>query len=105
MSTQPIGIPTWDLSDRLRKSLRHSAVSVQEMAEYLGVSRNTVGNYLSGRTHPDRRTTRLWAIRTGVPLEWLEEGIIAPSGDDPDGGDVVTPHTRRYADKPAPAAA
>lgn len=43
----PGPIPEWDLADRMRKSLRHSGVGVQEMADYLGVARNTV--YLSCR--------------------------------------------------------
>ena len=42
----------WDLCDRLGKSLRVSRLSVQEMADYLGVHRNTVGAYLNGRVEP-----------------------------------------------------
>lgn len=81
-------IPTWDLGDRLGKSLKHAGVKVGEMAEYLGVSRNTVGNYTNGRTAPDRRTLLLWAMRTGVPFEWLQTGA-ADDGHTPDGGITV----------------
>lgn len=50
MSQAPVGsIPAWNTGDRLRKSLDHVEMSVQEMADYLEVSRNTVGNYISGR--------------------------------------------------------
>jgi len=72
MSTLPIGnVPQWDLADRLGKALRESDVGVGEMAEYLGMSRNTVGNYLSGRRRPDRATVIAWALRTGVAFAWL----------------------------------
>jgi transcriptional regulator with XRE-family HTH domain len=63
--------PTWDTADLLRKALRHAGVGVGEMAEYLGVERNTVGRYINGRTTPDVRTLRLWAMRCGVPYESL----------------------------------
>jgi hypothetical protein len=64
----------WDTADRLRKALRVAGVSVGEMADYLGVNRNTVGRYINGHGRPDRRTMRLWAIRCGVPLDWLQDG-------------------------------
>ena len=83
-NTSPV--PEWRVGDRLRRSLDHAGLGVQEMAEYFDVSRNTIGNYLAERTKVDRRTLMLWALRTGVPVEWLETGI-APTGDD--GGDGV----------------
>jgi transcriptional regulator with XRE-family HTH domain len=61
----------FDLGDRIRRALRVSGVSVQEMAEYLEVGRSSVSNWTSGRVTPDGRTLRLIAQRTGVPLEWL----------------------------------
>lgn len=73
----------FDLQDRLAKSLRVAGVSVQELAEYLGVNRNTVGNYLSGRTRPSRSILIAWALRCGVPIQWLEHGVL-PSNE-PDG--------------------
>lgn len=92
MSTQTHTRPElqWDLADRLRKSLRISGVTSNAMGEYLDLSRTSISAYINGRTHPDQRTLRLWALRTGVPLEWLEHG--ADPGDDPDGGGEV-PHT------------
>lgn len=71
--------PAWDLADRLRKALRHGDVGVGEMAEYLGVERNTVSRYINGHTKADVRTLRLWAMRTGVPYEWLLHGDSAIS--------------------------
>lgn len=67
-------IPTWTLGDRLAKALDISNVTVQEMADELGVSRTTVSNYMHGRTHPSRSVGRIWALRTGVPFAWLITG-------------------------------
>lgn len=78
----------WDLVDRLAKSLRVAGVKPGEMADYLEVHRNTVGAYLHGRTNPDHRTLALWAMRCGVPLEWLKHGTVpAPRS----GGDQWAP--------------
>lgn len=68
------GIPSWDVGDRMRKGLRHAGVGVQEMADYLGVARSTLGNWISGRIDPSTQTLRLWALRCGVDYEWLAYG-------------------------------
>jgi transcriptional regulator with XRE-family HTH domain len=81
MSEQPAspsGVPQWDLPDRMRKALRVSNIGVQEMADYLGVARNTVSTWINGRIEPSTQTLRLWAMRTGVPYEWLTEGDDGP---------------------------
>ena len=79
----------FDLADRMRKSLRIADLGVAEMAEYLGVSRNTVSTWINGRITPSVQTQRLWAIRTGVPLAWLQTGVLAPRDPDDDGGGAV----------------
>ena len=78
---QPAGVPEFDLADRMRKALRTSGVGVQEMADYLGVARNTVSTWINGRIEPSTQTKRLWALRTGVPFEWLEHGEVTPTGE------------------------
>lgn len=83
-------IPTWTLGDRLSKALDHSGVSVAEMADHLGVSRNTVGNYTSGRTSPRRAVMAMWALRTGVPFEWLMTGDVPTDPPTPTGGLIST---------------
>jgi transcriptional regulator with XRE-family HTH domain len=67
-------MPEWDLADRMRKALRQAGLSVQEMADYLGVSRNSIGNWINSRVQPSTQTLRLWAMKTGVPYQWLCEG-------------------------------
>jgi transcriptional regulator with XRE-family HTH domain len=75
MSDQPArdSPPEWDLADRMRKSLRSAGLGVQDMADYLEVSRGTVSNWINGRIRPGGQTLRLWALRTGVPYDWLHE--------------------------------
>lgn len=103
--------PQWDLADRLRKSLRVADVSVQDMADYLEVSRNTVGRWINGHNEPSGAVVRLWAMRTGVSYAWLRDGQ-SPRQDGPDGGSAsgvrplgLEPRTRWFGSSPALVAA
>lgn len=79
VSEQPAAaVPEWDLADRMRKALRHAGVGVQEIADYLGVARATVSTWINGRIEPSTQTLRLWALRCGVPYEWLRDGFRTP---------------------------
>lgn len=73
----------FDQLDRLQKAMRVSGQSAVSLAAALGVHRNTIGNYLSGRTPVDRRTLIAWAMACGVPLEWLETGQAPTNGPGP----------------------
>ena len=79
-------VPEFDLADRMRKALRHSDVGVQEMADYLEVSRGAVGTWINGRNRPSPQTVRLWALRCGVPFEWLRHGVVDSVQPGPGGG-------------------
>lgn len=78
-------IPRFHAGDRLRKAREVRGLGTAELAELLGVSRNTVGNYESGRVTPRRPVLIAWAMATGVPIAWLENGE-SPSQGGPDGG-------------------
>ena len=67
--------PAFTLGDRLGKSLRASGISISEMAELLGVTRQTVGNWIADRSMPTFDVATLWAAQTGVPLGWLAAGV------------------------------
>jgi len=95
VQTDSRGIPEWTLGDRMGKALSHADMGVQEMADYLGVSRNTVSTWLHDRIRPSRQTQMLWAMRTGVALEWLT-GEWAPRGSNPE-PTVSGVHRRLYA--------
>lgn len=74
MSEMPDGgdIPEWTLGWRLQRALAHAGVSVEEMADEIGVSRSTVSRWLNDRGSPPRiGYVRLWALRTGCSLEWV----------------------------------
>lgn len=71
----------FDTADRMRKTLRVSGLSVQEIAARMGVSRNTVSSWLNGRSVPCRDQLTVWAAYTGAPLEWLERGTVPPAAD------------------------
>jgi DNA-binding transcriptional regulator YiaG len=86
----------WDVADRLRKSLRASGIGVQDMADYLGMSRNSVSNWVNGRAVPDHRTLLVWSMKTGAPLAWLEHGDEAPSVR----RQGLEPRTRCLGDRP-----
>lgn len=76
MSIQTAGgtVPEFDMADRMRKSLREADVSVQQMADYLEVERNTISRWINGRTNPPAMALRLWAERTGISYGWLRNG-------------------------------
>lgn len=67
-------VPDWTLGDRMRKALDVSGTPVQEIAEYLDVSRQTIGRWLSDRGPVKRHVLITWAATTGVDLGWLETG-------------------------------
>jgi transcriptional regulator with XRE-family HTH domain len=68
--------PAWTLGDRLRKSAQVAGLRSADMAEYLGVTRQTVSAWVMGHRTPGPMALRLWAQRTGVPLEWLTTGEV-----------------------------
>lgn len=63
------------LADRLAKSLKYANLSHIDMAEYLEVHRNTIGGYVTGKTKMLPGIMRLWAAKTGLPLEWIRDGV------------------------------
>jgi transcriptional regulator with XRE-family HTH domain len=81
----------WDMADRMRKALRVADISSNEMADYMGVSRNSVSSWINGRAVPRRTMLRLFAMRAGVSHKWLETGEApsSPDGDDGAPGFVV----------------
>ena len=95
-------IPEIVLRHRLRIAREEAGLSVQGLAERMGVARNTVGNAEAGKGTPRKVVLNAWALATGVDIHWLQTGE-APAGDDPDGGDEVRhqglePRTRWYVE-------
>lgn len=82
-------MPVFTMGDRLRKAREEAGLGHSELARDIGVSRNTITNYERGHVQPRRGAVILWAMRTGVPLRWLETGE-APSPSD-DGASLYAP--------------
>jgi transcriptional regulator with XRE-family HTH domain len=71
--------PTWTIGDRIRKARRAAGIdSTGDMADLVGVSRNTITNWEADRTQPNVMALRAIAAATGVSVTWLI------GGDDPD---------------------
>lgn len=83
MSEQGYDIPEWTPADRLRKARLHKRLTQAELADRIGVSENTIGNYETGQTTNLRRIVlKQWALATGVPVEWLQWGVTPTGGPD-----------------------
>lgn len=64
-------LPEFEMRHRMSLALEYGSVSINEMARHLGASRTTISNYLHGRTQPRRADLIAWAMRCGVPFDWL----------------------------------
>lgn len=73
-SLQAGSVPQWTVADRLRKARESAGLEQGELAELAGVSRATISAAENGHRSPSRATVRLWAMATGVPLGWIEQG-------------------------------
>lgn len=72
---EDVQIPEWTLGWRLQRALTHADIQTDQMAAELGVSRSTVSRWLNDRgSAPKIAYLKVWALRTGVPLEWLTGG-------------------------------
>lgn len=78
-------MPQWHVGDFLRKARESAGLDQAELAAALGISRATVTNYERNKVKPRRAVVMAWAMRTGVPFEWLQ-GQESPRQGGPDGG-------------------
>lgn len=89
------GIPVWTYGDRMRKARERLGLSQNEMADLLGISRQSVSNYEQCHTRPLRSILRRWAAVTNVPPEWLA------LGDNPGPGGRANPRGLAYLFSPS----
>lgn len=78
-------IPPETVKDRLRRAREYAGLEQGELAEAIGVSRATVSNYERGVVAPRRGALRMWGLRCGVDVHWLETGTAKPRPDGPSG--------------------
>lgn len=78
-------IPEWTLGDRLRKARALTGMNTREFAAQIGVSHGTVTNAEGDKRAVRQITLNAWSLATGVPVEWLQSGIGAPTPTPPPG--------------------
>jgi len=78
-------VPTWTLGDRLRKAREEAGLQQKDVADALGISRNSVGNYEAGHTKPRRLVLQAWAFQCGVSYGWLKDGHVTGISPEPAG--------------------
>lgn len=67
-------VPPWTLADRLVKARRKVGMSQEEMAEQIGLSRQSIAKFEVGK--PMRLAYVVaWAEACRVPLDWLRYGL------------------------------
>ena len=82
-------VPAFTIGDYLRKAREHAGLEQTELASEIGISRGTVTNYERGHVTPRKAVVMAWAMRTGVPVEWITSlGKTKPRPDSPDGAAV-----------------
>lgn len=71
-STAP-ALPVWSLGDRLRKAREHAGLSRDELADKLGVKKNSLWNWETNASQPRDLldVVERWAQATGVPAAWI----------------------------------
>lgn len=64
-------------------------LSVDEITEYLGVSRDTVYNWIATRSMPAHRVGRLWKFKKEAVDAWVESGGADAAENSPGAEDRV----------------
>lgn len=69
------GIPEIQVHHRLRIAREWANLEQEELAERMGITRQSVGSAERGRTKPRKITLNAWALACGVPASWLREVV------------------------------
>lgn len=75
-------VPEIRVHHRLRIAREAAKLEQQELAERMGISRQSVSKLESGKASPRKITLNAWALATGVPASWLRTGEVPPTPDD-----------------------
>ena len=60
---------------------------MEEIAEYLGVSKDTVYTWVSSKDMPGHRVGRFWKFKKEEIDDWVRAGGAAPAGSGPEDGE------------------
>jgi transcriptional regulator with XRE-family HTH domain len=78
---RPVTVPETTLAKRLVEARKHVGLGQTRMARELGVSISVLSKWENGHEVPRRGMIMAYALRCGVPLDWLEFGVLM-GGDD-----------------------
>jgi transcriptional regulator with XRE-family HTH domain len=78
-------VPEWTLGWRIQRALDHAGLTVEQIADDLGVSRSTVSRWIHDKGPVRKIYLSQIALRCAVPAEWLRTGVAGPEA-----GDVTT---------------
>lgn len=67
-------VPGWRLSHRLQRAREHANLDQAQLAERIGVSRQSVSNYERGLRIPTAALIESWSEATNVDADWIREG-------------------------------
>lgn len=76
-------VPEWTLGWRMQRALTHAHLHVEQMSDELGVSRSTVSRWINDKGPVRPIYLKQWALRCGVPYEWLATGVKQSSVSPP----------------------
>lgn len=82
-------VPVIEVRHRLRIAREAAGLDQEQLADLIGISRNSIGNIEKGKlkTAPRKIVINAWALACGVPVGWLTTGHEPPPGpDDPNSG-------------------
>lgn len=88
-------IPALTLGWRLKMARSMTGLGVRDFAEQIGVSHGTVTSAELDQRAVRPITIKMWAMATGVDLDWLNTGVV--TADNPDGGPGESGSTPGYA--------
>jgi excisionase family DNA binding protein len=64
----------------VEKKMEDRWLSVDEIAEYLGVRRDTIYRWINDKDMPAHKLGRLWKFKKGQVDAWVEAGGAAATG-------------------------
>lgn len=81
MTTQATGGLYYEftIADRIRAAREANGMDQAGLADATDLSRTTVSNYETGRTHPGKGAVRRIAWATGYDFDWLMSGKLPPT--------------------------